>query len=83
MDGSGDPDAVLMQPVRDCNGHVVWRVKVPPGEFTCLDCGETTTGAYCWRCVDERKLISHHEAIKSARLVPTMSYLHDDEVERT
>lgn len=29
------------EPVRDHNGHVVWRVRVGPGEMTCLGCGET------------------------------------------
>lgn len=81
MVGTGSASAVL-EPVRDCNGHVVWRIKVAPGEMTCLDCGETTIHDYCIRCAAENEL-SRQAARKTARLVPTESYLKPDEYERT
>lgn len=59
----------------------VWRVRVAPGEKTCLDCGETTTDGYCWRCADAQDL-DFREAIKRARLVLTTSYLKPEEIER-
>ena len=70
-----------MNPVRDCDGHVVWRVRVVPGEQTCLDCGETTTDAYCWRCAGEQDL-DFRAAIQQARLTPTTGYLRPEEIER-
>lgn len=80
MDGHVEFDPVL-EHVRDCHGHVVWRVRVTPGEMTCLDCGETTIDAYCWRCAGEQDL-DFREAIEQARLVPTVSYLKPEEIER-
>lgn len=72
-----------LPPVRDVHGHVVWRVKVgSERERTCLDCGETTLEDYCVRCADEQE-ISHQQAIKAARLVPTLSYLRQGEYERS
>lgn len=66
-----------MPPVRDCDGHVVWRVRVAPGERTCMECGETTPDAYCPRC----SLDDEGQIRGGAQLVPTLSYLQDGEWE--
>ena len=71
-----------LPPVRDCHGHVIWRIKVAPGEKTCLECGETTTDDYCLRCSAEADVNQRYQKIKAGRLVPTMSYLKPEEIER-
>lgn len=71
-----------MNPVRDCDGRAVWRVRVVPGEQTCTICGETTTDDYCLRCSVESHANQRYAVVKAGQLVPTMSYLRDDEVER-
>lgn len=73
-----------LPPVRDVHGRKVWRVKVAaPHEMTCTICGETTVGDYCIRCSAEADINQRHVQEKAGRLVPTLSYLHDDEYERT
>ena len=72
-----------LPPVRDVHRHVVWRVKVAPQEMTCLDCGETGTGNYCLRCAAEADANQRHTVMKFGRLVPTISYLNQDEYERS
>lgn len=69
--------------VRDWAGHVVWRVTVPSGEQTCLDCGETLpVGAeYCWRCVGDDDDDAASAAKHNPRLVATTSYLRPGEYE--
>ena len=73
-----------LPPVRDVHGHVVWRVKLASArEMTCTVCGETTVDEYCIRCSAEADINQRHVREKAGRLVPTLSYLHDDEYERT
>lgn len=67
-------------PVRDLEGHVRWRVRVAPGELTCVGCGETfARGKECPRCAMD-------EHGKPAAVVPpaveTVSYLREGEWER-
>lgn len=62
-----------LPPVRDVHGNIMRFVRVPPGEKTCLNCGETTFADYCVRCGD----LEHNN--RSSRLVPTVSYLQEDE----
>lgn len=74
----------MLPPVRDHSGHAVWRVRVAPGEMTCVRCGEVMMpsprededeesggggGVLCVVC-------------GSRKGVPTLSYLREDEVER-
>ena len=79
-----------MPPVRDCEGHVVWRVRVTANEMTCLDCGEIATHShdsvgnpltYCPRCTTDEELDGEErlDLRRNARLVPTMSYLREGE----
>ena len=76
------PAVDFSQPPRDVDGRPVWRVRVASrNERTCLDCGETTTEAYCPRCAGDKD-IGHLQATKSARLVPTLQYLREGEYER-
>ena len=66
-----------MAPVRDCEGHIVRRVRVPRGELTCVQCGETTTENYCTRCsLDE----DGRRKRGAGTLIPTMDYLSEDDV---
>jgi len=69
--------------VRDLHGHVVWRVRVAPGEMTCLDCGETTSArdSYCVRCAADDQ--QQQNSGGAGRLVPTLAYLRDGEYERS
>jgi hypothetical protein len=72
-----------LPPVRDVHGHVVWRVKLASArEMTCTVCGETTVDEYCIRCATEADLNQRYAVRKAGTLVPTMSYLHEDEYER-
>lgn len=72
-----------LPPVRDCHGHVVWRVKLAsPQEMTCTVCGETTVDAYCIRCAAEADTNHRYAVRKADTLVPTTSYLYEDEYER-
>ena len=78
--GAGVTD---LPPVRDCAGHVVWRVRLASvEERTCLDCGETTLEDYCLRCADEQEM-SHQGSIQAGRVVRTVDYLREREYERT
>lgn len=54
---------------------------VPPGELTCLDCGETTSDGYCYRCADAKTAVGRGvpPPVDAARLVPTISYLLPEE----
>lgn len=73
-----------LPPVRDLHGHVVWRVKVTSAwEMTCTICGETTTDDYCIRCSAEPDINQRYAVVKAGRLVPTLSYLRENEYERT
>ena len=74
----------MLPPTRDLHGHVVWRVKVGgKREQTCLDCGETTIGDYCLRCVADADVTANKQTVKvGRRLVPTLSYLKPGEYER-
>lgn len=63
------------EPVRDMNGHTIWRVRVAANELTCTRCGETTADLYCLRRDED------DHADGDYTLVPTMSYLHAEEVE--
>lgn len=63
------------EPVRDVNGQELRFVRVPPGEQTCVVCGETAPASqsFCIRC-------SNVEAGRLAgKLVPTIEYLREDE----
>ena len=75
-----------LPPVRDCHGRKVWRVKLASvEERTCMDCGKTTTEAYCIRCAAEAEInLQRNQASQvGRRLVPTLSYLRENEYERT
>lgn len=73
----------LMDPVRDMQGIPVWRIRVAPGELTCLSCGETTNDAYCARCDSMQGQIGHNKpGAPHAQLVPTISYLHPEEYDQ-
>ncbi len=50
-------------------------VRVMPGERTCLECGEVTTGKHCIRCGE----IEDGKKREGARLVETLSYLRPGE----
>lgn len=55
------------------------RVKVIPGEMTCLGCGDTfPAGAYCWRCAGSA---NGTDTGKRPPSVPTASYLRPEEME--
>lgn len=76
---------IALPPVRDVHGHVVWRVKLASvDERTCLDCGETTVDEYCIRCAAEAEInLQRNQASQvGRRLVPTLSYLRENEYER-
>jgi len=62
-----------LPPVLDLEGRPVRVVRVNRNEQTCLDCGETTTEDYCPTCSD------FSEGLVVRHLVPTISYLRDDE----
>ena len=64
-----------MPPVRDCEGHVVWRVRVAPGEKTCLACGEVAINNRCVRC----SLTDDGQVADATPLMPTVSYLREGE----
>lgn len=69
---SGDPDC---DPVRGIDGLVLHRIKVYDAEeLTCTVCGETSPDGKCWRC---------GKGLDPALtpMVPTISYLQDDEYE--
>jgi hypothetical protein len=59
--------------VRNHEGRIVRFVLVGPNEMTCLDCGETTAYDHCPRCSE------FDEHIIKRNLIPTLSYLRDDE----
>jgi hypothetical protein len=65
--------------VIDAEGHVVWRVRVVPGELTCTGCGEVAMGGSCPNCSsdDEGNRYGHNPP----PLVPTESYLYPGEYE--
>lgn len=73
----------MAEPVRDHAGHTVWRVRVAPGERTCLGCGDTFhAGDFCLRCntdEDGKPLRDHRLRPPS---VPTLSYLRSGEREK-
>ena len=75
-----------MPPVRDCEGHIVWHVRVTPDELTCLDCGEVAIRGHCVRCAvdepdegDEDAPDPTPRTMRPQRLVPTVSYLREGE----
>ncbi len=75
-----------LPPVRDVHGRVVWRVRITsPQEMTCTVCGETTTEEYCIRCAAEAEINLQRNPASQVgrRLVPTLSYLRENEYERT
>ena len=66
--------------VLDHEGHIVWRIRVAPGERTCLACGETfPDGDRCAQCGygDDGALRNNPPPS-----VPTTSYLREGEWER-
>ena len=66
------PDA----PVRDCDGLIIWRVRVTcPQEMTCTVCGETTTTGYCARCGGDT------DGNAKTPMVRTLDYLQPGEYE--
>ena len=70
---------------------VVRKIRVAVGEMTCTVCGETTTDRFCRRCNGEADEEGDEEegpiynwrrnvtVASQASLVPTVSYLHEDE----
>lgn len=64
------------RPVRDHAGHVLWRVRVAPGEVTCLACGDTRPARQrvCYRCNED-------DDDPTPPSVPTVSYLRQNEFE--
>lgn len=71
--------ATNLPPVRDVHGHAVWRVRVAPGEMTCTGCGETATGDFCQACGTDET--GQRRVENPPPLVPTLSYLRDNEWE--
>lgn len=68
------------EPVRDLEGHTVWRVRVGPGEMTCLGCGETfAAGGQCPVCTFDKQGKPTRERPAA---VETLSYLREGEWER-
>lgn len=66
--------------MRDCEGHARWRVRVGPGEMTCLACGETFGAKeLCPRCGfgEDGQLRGNPPPS-----VETLSYLREGEWER-
>lgn len=78
-----------LPPVRDVYGSLVRRVRVGVGEMTCTECGEVTTQKYCPRCnvedEEEGTELFHWrrsgDGASESTLVPTVSYLAEDEFE--
>ena len=70
-------------PVRDLDGRIVPQIRVHLGEMTCTNCGDTVAPSdeYCLRCSAEegKKYTAAMAAANRARLVPTISYLNNDE----
>ena len=56
--------------MRDLHGSAVWRVRVHRDEMTHRTCGEITIDGFCWLC---------HRRPPSSEIVPTLSYLRDNE----
>lgn len=56
-------------------------ITVAPGELTCLNCGETTSDAYCYRCADAKISVGRGTPKPSDanRLIPTIDYLYPEE----
>ena len=58
------------------------RIKVLPGELTCLACGETFPADFsgCPRCTDVAERLGRHgSGYKRTPTVPTTSYLKEEE----
>ena len=69
-----------LEPVVDHLGFTVWRIRVAPGERTCLACGETfTEGDRCPICCTDEQGNARKVQPPS---VPTISYLREGEWER-
>lgn len=66
----------MANPVRDCDGHTVWRVRVAPGELTCTGCGETLVNGACVICTFDGK---GQATRPRPPAVPTVSYLREGE----
>ena len=64
------------EPVKTMDGQILRLVAVQKGENTCLDCGHTTTADFCDVCA-EGGTTEDKDAARN--LVPTISYLLDDE----
>ena len=64
--------------------YIAARVKVARNEMTCTVCGEVTNQAYCMRCNEEADVQGNNYAqvaAKRGRMVPTVSYLREEEYE--
>lgn len=77
----------MLRPVTDLDGRVLWRVRVARNELTCTGCGEVVLRSrdehgnerhYCINCgtTDTGGWIENPPP-----LVPTLSYLHPEEVD--
>ena len=64
--------------------HTPVRIRVGRNEMTCTVCGEVTNQNYCMRCNDELGVMGNNHAqvaAKRGQLVPTVSYLREEEYE--
>ena len=64
--------------------HTPVRIRVGVGEMTCTVCDEVTNQAYCMRCNEEADVQGNNYAqvaAKRGRMVPTISYLREEEYE--
>jgi hypothetical protein len=68
-------------PVRDVHGSVVWRVRVGPGEVTCLQCGETYSPNVWGGCPRCNSAHEHGSQMHQTPTVPTEIYLRANEYE--
>lgn len=77
--GAGGDDKV----VRDVEGFVRWRVRVAPGELTCMVCGETFPADWsrCPRCTNDEENSGHDKRFRRTPVAPTISYLRSGEYE--
>lgn len=72
---SGDYDPNWRPPTADSIG----RVRVQPGERTCLECGDTfADGGYCIRCCTGEDGVRRLRS-EMPPSVPTAGYLHPGE----
>ena len=64
--------------------YIAPRIRVGRNEMTCTVCGEVTNQAYCMRCNEEADVQGNNYAqvaAKRGRMVPTVSYLREEEYE--